>query len=127
MRTPTRLPPTDTGACGEFRGAKRHGRRGEQNCDPCRTAYTAHERARKAKRREDAGKPSMAQASAQRTQAIIEEIEFFLQCGEGEHAILTALNTTESTLKRRLQRVKRTDLMPRIFQSTANEYARRAA
>lgn len=127
MRTPTRLPPTDTGACGEFRGAKRHGRRGEQNCDPCRTAYTAHERARRAALRASAGKPTRTQSAEQSTQAIIEEIEFFLQCGEGEHAILTALETTQTTLKRRLHRAKRADLMPRIFQPTANEYVRRAA
>jgi hypothetical protein len=116
MRTPTRLPPTDTGACGEFRGAKRHGRRGEQNCNPCRTAYTAHERARRAARRKEAGKPTRTQAAEQNTQTIIEEIEFFLQCGEGEHAILTALNTTTHTLKRRLHRAGRADLITRIFE-----------
>ena len=46
----------------------------------------------------------------------IAEIEHLLMCGEGEYAILKAIGSpTEATLKRLLQRAKRTDLIPRIF------------
>lgn len=120
-------PPTDTGVCGEYRGVRRHQRRGQQLCPPCQNAFTTYNRARKDKAREALGKPTRAEESHANTRTIIEEIEFFLQCGEGEHAILRALRTTQPTLKRRLQRAKRTDLMPRIFQPTPNDYVRRAA
>ena len=49
---------------------------------------------------------------------IINEIEFLLMCGEGEHAITRALNTTPQALQRRLHRAKRHDLIPRIFEPT---------
>jgi hypothetical protein len=41
-KVPTRPPlstPNDTGACGEPRGYKRHQRRGEDACRPCKDAH----------------------------------------------------------------------------------------
>lgn len=37
-----KLPPTDTGACGEYRGVARHRRRGEQLCLACYEAQTLY-------------------------------------------------------------------------------------
>jgi hypothetical protein len=46
-----KLAPSDTGACGEYRGAMRHRRRGENYCEPCRAATAAYDSARKTSQR----------------------------------------------------------------------------
>ena len=50
--------------------------------------------------------------------ALIEEVEFLVRCGVGEAAILSALGYTAKplALKRRLMRIDRHDLIPRIFE-----------
>jgi len=58
-----------------------------------------------------------AAAAARRNEALIEELEFLLQCNVGEAAILQALGYRQGiTLKRQLQRINRRDLIPRIFE-----------
>ncbi|WNN95994.1 hypothetical protein SEA_HIRKO_44 [Arthrobacter phage Hirko] len=50
---------------------------------------------------------------------LLEEIEHLLHCDVGEAAILHALGYvgTPAALKRRLHRLKRYDLIPRIFEA----------
>ena len=58
-----------------------------------------------------------AEAARRRNEALIEELEFLLQCNVGEAAILQALGYRQGiTLKRQLQRLNRRDLIPRIFE-----------
>jgi hypothetical protein len=58
-----------------------------------------------------------AAAAARRNEALIEELEFLLQCNVGEAAILQALGYRQGiTLKRQLQRINRRDLIPRVFE-----------
>jgi hypothetical protein len=58
-----------------------------------------------------------AEAARRRNEALIEELEFLLQCNVGEAAILQAFGYRQGiTLKRQLQRLNRRDLIPRIFE-----------
>jgi len=56
--------------------------------------------------------------NAAKRAALIEEAEFLVRCGVGEAAILSALGYTAKplALKRRLMRIDRHDLIPRIFE-----------
>lgn len=90
-----KLPPTETGACGTSTGYDRHAKKGEYKCQPCRDA----EAQRKRKYSKYATpKPTAAD--------IAEEIQFFLHCGEGTHAILKAIGYTHSpkNLRARLKK-----------------------
>jgi hypothetical protein len=53
--------------------------------------------------------------------ALVEEIDFLLHCAVGEAAIVHALGYVGRTaaLKRRLARMNRYDLVPRIFEADA--------
>lgn len=59
----------------------------------------------------------VAIADAKRA-ALIEEVEFLLSCDVGEAAILSALGYTGKplSLRRRLMRADRLDLIPRVFE-----------
>jgi hypothetical protein len=46
-----KLPPRDTGKCGQPAGYNRHLRAGEEACRPCKTAHTAYRVARHKARR----------------------------------------------------------------------------
>lgn len=105
-----KLPPTDTGACGTTTGYDRHAKRGEYKCQPCRTA----ESIRKRKYSKYATpKPTAAD--------IAEEIRFFLRCGEGTHAILTAVGYAHSpkNLKARLKKHGYDELEKALFGEAA--------
>lgn len=56
-QTQTKLPPTDTGRCGEYAGYQRHQKRGETPCEAClkskRDYESANGAARRAARRRD--------------------------------------------------------------------------
>jgi hypothetical protein len=58
-------------------------------------------------------------AAQQKNADLIEDIEHLLHCDVGEAAILHALGYVDSpvALKRRLQRLGRHDLLPRIFEA----------
>jgi hypothetical protein len=62
------------------------------------------------------GRTRAAQA---RNDYLIQEIEFLLMCDVGEHAIAQALNVKARSLERKLHRIGRTDLIPRIFSHQA--------
>ena len=91
--------------CGTTAANRRHLSHGEPPCQPCKTADNLDR-----KKRLHAHKPPTPT-----TLETIEEVEHLLMCGEGEHSILQALNTTPLNLQRRLQRAGRTDLNHRIF------------
>jgi len=58
-----------------------------------------------------------AEAARRRNEALIEELEFLLQCNVGEATIMHKLGYRQGiTLKRQLQRLNRRDLIPRIFE-----------
>ena len=81
-----KLPPTDTGVCGTPKGTKRHWRKNETACRPCLDAYAVYRKTqgpRPKRRLEEPRNPTVQEIAA--------EIEFFLRCGEGTHAILKAL------------------------------------
>ena len=69
-----------------------------------------------ARRRERA-----AAEKAERAEALTDEIEFLVMCGEGEGAILAKLgyHGKKEALKRQLSRLGRHDLIPRIFEHDA--------
>lgn len=96
--------------CGTPAGYDRHIKAKEAIDEPCRIAYNARRRAQDQADRAGAWRPKRMTPAE-----YLHELEFLLQCGEGEHAILTALDTDKSTLERRLSRYKRLDLIPRIF------------
>jgi hypothetical protein len=50
--TNRRDPPTDTGKCGTYAGYRRHLRRHQEGCGPCRAASAREQRRRKAARAE---------------------------------------------------------------------------
>jgi len=100
-------PPTETGACGEPRGHKRHLRKNEHPCTRCKRAVAIYQRTRLGLT------PTPDPLTAQ---DLIEEIEFFLSAGRGQHEILNAVgNPKPDALKQRLQRHGRHDLIPRIY------------
>jgi hypothetical protein len=100
----TKLPPSDTGACGEYKGVRRHYRRNENPCPDCAEAGRAYQRNR------------LGITGIITTQTLIEEIEFLLKCGCGEHDILKAIgNPTPKTLTARLRRAGRQDLTNRVL------------
>lgn len=107
--TATKLPPTDTGRCGEYAGLRRHERRGETPCEPCKQGRRERDNAR----RRAKGIPSREETV--RASVLIEEIEFLIQCGEGEHRILQATGLKQATIERQLDRHKRRDLYHAIF------------
>lgn len=94
--------------CGTPAAFRRHKRRGEDPCEPCTTAH----RAADAARRRSEGVPARTT-----TEDLIQEIQFLLNAGEGEHRILTALGYQDrpNTLKSRLYRANRHDLITQIF------------
>jgi len=107
-----KLPPTDTGACGTPKGMRRHYRKDETACPPCRAADVQRKRNDRLKTN---GEPRMTGAE------IAAEIEFFLRCGEGTHAILTALGYAKNPhgLRQRLSYHKRQDLNQALFGEAA--------
>jgi hypothetical protein len=103
----TKLPPSDTGACGQYRGARRHTRKGEETCPACKEARRDYQR----KRLGIEGITGAINAND-----LIEEIEFFLSAGRGQYEILKAIgNPKPDTLKQRLARHGRSDLATRIY------------
>ena len=94
--------------CGTPAAVKRHRYHGEPVCETCKQG----DRDRAETRRRQNGIPERPT-----TQNIIEEIQFLLSCGEGEHAILKATGYTgkPTALQTRLQRAKRSDLTAQIF------------
>lgn len=97
-------PPTDTGACGEYRGYKRHFRQNETPCPLCKEASRTYQRR------------ILGIQGRMPAEDIIEEIDFFLSAGRGQHEILNAIgNPTTDTLKQLLHRNKRPDLITKVF------------
>lgn len=76
----TKLPPTDTGACGTHRGYMRHYRRRERGCRECRDAVNQYTKAR-------TQRPELDPTAAE----IAEEIEHLHRLGQGTHYILQAI------------------------------------
>jgi hypothetical protein len=88
--------------CGTHAAYKRGCR-----CQPCTAAFHTY----RADHRAATGtKQRLTEAE------YIDEIVFLLNCGEGEHAILRALGTSQDAIERRLHRAKRRDLINRIFE-----------
>lgn len=103
---PTRTNTTTRQPCGTPAAYKRGCR-----CTPCKDARREYDVARRLK----AGiKPAN---ETMNTAEVINEIEFLLKAGEGEHRIIQALGYVgrENTLLRRLYRAGRNDLATQIF------------
>jgi hypothetical protein len=69
-------------------------------------------------------------ATAQaKNEAMLEEIQFLLGCGEGKHAITRALGYAgrPEALKRQLNRLGKNKLIPSIFEWDASIYDRKAS
>jgi len=95
--------------CGTFAALKRHRRNGEKPCQACIEAERAYATERRRKR---------GIQEATNSAPLIEEIEFLLACGEGEHRILQATGLTRNNLSQRLHRNGRNDLYKAIFEPT---------
>ena len=95
--------------CGTPAAARRHRRRKETLDRACLDAESTD----RYQRRQKNPRPTIPTNTE-----IIDEVVFLLQCGEGEHAILKALNTTHTALHQRLYRAGRTDLNQRLFNHT---------
>jgi len=113
-----KLPPTDTGRCGEYAGYRRHRHRGQHPCTPCAQAAADYDRARRAHTRKPRPpKPQPVEEDPKPTPDEIRatEIEFLLGCGEGEHAIAKALGVKPDSLRRQLHRDGNAHLIPQVF------------
>jgi hypothetical protein len=95
--------------CGTVAADRRHRRNGEPVCDPCRKAATQE-------RKKYMPEPTHPRNTLT-TPEIIEEVRFLLNCGEGEHAILTALGYVgrEKTLQCRLRKAGHQNLNVQLF------------
>lgn len=94
--------------CGTRRGYKRHRYHNETPCDPCTQANREYDRQRPSRR------PKERPMNAQETAA---EIEHLLWLRQGQAYILARLgNPSTDTLKRKLARAGRHDLIPRLYQ-----------
>lgn len=98
--------------CGTPAAHRRHARHNEEPCEPCTTAVrnTATQR-----RRRKGIKLSTYNTTP--TPQLIEDIRFLLNAGEGEQRILQATGYTNQprTLRSRLNKAGRRDLVDRIF------------
>lgn len=97
--------------CGTPAAWRRHRRRNEEACEPCTQAIRAANRERK--RRLYGYKPRPEPTGP----ALVEELTFLLNAGEGEARILEATGYTgrAPSLRSRLSREGRPDLAARIF------------
>lgn len=121
-RTAEKKPPTTDARCGSYRGYSRHRHRGEDPCTDCKQAASAHDRARRARIASERPKPDPVvddDPAPSRAEILTAEIEFLLACGEGEHAITSAFGIKPLSLQRKLHRLGRADLIPRVFEHQA--------
>jgi hypothetical protein len=95
--------------CGTVAAERRHRRNNEPVCDPCRHAAT--------KQRRKYFPETTAPRNHLTTPEFIEEVRFLINCGEGEHAILTALGYQgrEKTFQGRLRKAGHQDLNIQLF------------
>jgi hypothetical protein len=96
--------------CGTVAAERRHRRNKEPVCDPCRQAATKQ-------RRKYFPEPTTTTRNHLTTPEFIEEVRFLINCGEGEHAILTALGYQgrEKTFQGRLRKAGHQDLNIQLF------------
>lgn len=108
--TPAPRPPLQP--CGTTGAWHRHVKRGETPCEPCKQAYRDKNNAR----RWAQGVTPLAEAITP-LPALIEELTFLLNAGEGEARILEATGYTgrEDALRERLRKNGHHDLAARIF------------
>lgn len=90
--------------CGTPAGYRAHTKHNEERCEPCKKAWTE-----RCKQYRPQTRPS--------AQVLIEEIEWLLKAHQGQHYILKAIGYAgrESSLKSRLEKNHRTDLVHRLL------------